>query len=100
MSEVDTTSLSFIILALIINHRFIDCVSCLMAYITNLINAYILRHNNNKFYYYYLHAIILLLIVNSLHAQSPKPLLPVEIVEGKLVYNHDPTTGDRVPDYS
>lgn len=100
MSEVVSTSLSFIILALIINHRFIDCVSCLMAYITNLINAYILRQNNNKFYYYYLPAIILLLIVNSLPAQSPKPLLPVEIVEGKLVYNPDPTTGDRVPDYS
>lgn len=41
-----------------------------------------------------------LFISGFLLAQKPKPVLPLEIVKGKLVYNADSVTGDRIPDFS
>ncbi|MCH5597786.1 hypothetical protein [Niabella ginsengisoli] len=45
----------------------------------------------------------ILLLVQSASAQKPKPpkpILPVVIERGKVIYNADTVTGDRVPDYS
>mgnify|MGYP003615051483 FL=1 len=44
-----------------------------------------------------------ILLFNSLQAQKPKPVkpvLPVVIENGRLAYNADSVTGDRIPDFS
>ncbi|MCD2423072.1 DUF6298 domain-containing protein [Niabella pedocola] len=37
---------------------------------------------------------------NAQKPKPPKPVLPVSIEKGQLIYNADSTTGDRIPDYS